>query len=225
VCGYPQYEAIATGNIGRDLLAVGRLAEARVQFERYRELSRKIGDRSCEGDALDGLAGVASESGDAETAESLLGELMDSSRSIGARSSEADALAARGLLRLRSGRRDEARTDFEAALSLGTGLTLPAVELRCRTRLASLPGGDVAAAVAAIAALRDRVPVREAMDAHLLVGKAAGDVAHLREAKRILDFIVAHAPADCRESMLLRIRAYREVVEACEEHGLAASPA
>jgi predicted unusual protein kinase regulating ubiquinone biosynthesis (AarF/ABC1/UbiB family) len=34
---------------------------------------------------------------------------------------------------------------------------------------------------------------------------------HIVEAKRLLDFMLEHAPADCRDSMLSTVRLFREI--------------
>jgi hypothetical protein len=41
-----------------------------------------------------------------------------------------------------------------------------------------------------------------------------------KEAKRLLDFIVEHAPAECRESMLANVRLHREIAAAARKQGL-----
>jgi hypothetical protein len=87
-------------------------------------------------------------------------------------------------------------------------------------RLATLPGGDAAAALAALAAHEGRASVQEAMQARFLLWRATRDTAHRVEAKRLLDFLVEHAPPDCRESMLANVRLHREIAAAAREEGL-----
>jgi hypothetical protein len=58
------------------------------------------------------------------------------------------------------------------------------------------------------------------MEARFQVFRATRDRAHLAEAKRLLDQFVAHAPADCRESMLANVRLHREIAAAAKEAGL-----
>jgi hypothetical protein len=53
-----------------------------------------------------------------------------------------------------------------------------------------------------------------------LLWQATRDRAHLVEAKRLLDDLVAHAPPEDRESMLANVRTNREIVEACKAEGL-----
>ena len=57
------------------------------------------------------------------------------------------------------------------------------------------------------------------MDPRFLLWKATHDLTHLEEAKRLLDYLVEHAPAEYRESMLKNVRLHREIMEAWKEHG------
>jgi hypothetical protein len=77
----------------------------------------------------------------------------------------------------------------------------------------------VAAALATFAAHGERLDVRSRMEVRLLLWQATNDGAHLVEAKRLLEFVVDHAPPDCRESMLADDRIHREVAAAAREHG------
>ena len=52
------------------------------------------------------------------------------------------------------------------------------------------------------------------MNARFLLWQATRDRAHLVEAKRLLDFLVEHAPPECRESMLANVRLHREIAAA-----------
>ena len=62
--------------------------------------------------------------------------------------------------------------------------------------------------------------MQEAMEARFLLWQATRDPAHLAEAKRLLDFLVEHAPPECRESMLANVRLHREIAAAAREQGL-----
>jgi hypothetical protein len=140
-------------------------------------------------------------------------------REIGYRDGEAETLVTRGAHLARQGREAEAGADLDAALALARELSLPGVELLATAQLATLPGGDAAAALAALAAHEGRAEVRRAMQVRFLLWQATRDPAHLAEAKSLLDFIVEHAPADCRESMLANVRLHREIAAAAREEG------
>ncbi len=213
-------EAVATGNLGNLFQSLGRYDVAREHHERFLALAREIGYRRAEGYALHFLAEAAAEEGDADAEGQRLAEALHLRRAIGARDGEAETLHARGALSARLGRTEEARTALDEALTIARELSLPGVELLATAGLATLPGGDVAAGLAALAADESRVAMREAMEARFLLWQATRDRAHLVEAKRRLDFLVEHAPPECRESMLTNVRLHREIVAAAREHGV-----
>jgi tetratricopeptide (TPR) repeat protein len=212
-------EANGTGCLGSVFLSLGRIADAREHFERQLALAREMGDRPQEATALVALAEAASESDDGRLAERLLAEALEIRRSMGARADEAWILLARGRLLARGGRGDEARADLASALSIGRELSLPGVELAASTQLVRLPGGDVPTALSALAAHVDRVPVKVLMEACFLLWQATHDRTHLAEARRLLDFLVEHAPPDCRETMIANVRLHREIAAAAKEAG------
>jgi tetratricopeptide (TPR) repeat protein len=213
-------EALAVGNLGTLLWTLGRLGEAQEHAERWLASTREIGDRRQEGYALGTLAGLAEESGESALAERGFADAIDLLGAIGARSELADMLSARGALLARTGRIDAARADLEAARSLAVASSAPSAELAALTVLATLPGGDVGAALAALAAHGGRTEVRTLVEVRNLLWQATRDRAHLVEAKRLLDDLVAHAPPEDRESMLANVRTNREIVEACKAEGL-----
>ncbi len=218
--GDRQGEARATGTWGIDSWRLGRLGEAREHFERYVAVSREIGDRWNEGFALQCLADLSADEGDAAAAERRCAEALALRREIGHRNGEAETLVARGAHLARQGREAEARADLDAALALARELSLPGFELLATAHLATLLGGHVAAALATLAAHEGDAEMQDAMEARFLLWQATLDPAHLAEAKRLLEFIVEHAPPDCRESMLANVRLHREIAAAAREEGL-----
>jgi serine/threonine protein kinase/tetratricopeptide (TPR) repeat protein len=213
-------EVMAMGNLGVIFRSLGRLAQARENFERRLVFTREIRDRLGEGFTLLWLADLAGEEGDAAEAERLYAEGLRVRREIGHRDGEAQTLAARGVHLARLGREAEARADLDAALALARELSLPGVELIAAAQFAALPNGELTPALAALAAYQGNATVEEAMHARFLLWQATHDLAHLDESKRQLDFIVEHAPADCRESMLANVRVYREITAAAREQRL-----
>jgi hypothetical protein len=119
------------------------------------------------------------------------------------------------------GRLDEARSDLSAAIELARDIPAPSVELLAAVTMALLPVGDGAVALAALDAHEGRAHVSDAIDVRLMLWRATADRAHLEEAKRRLDHLVAHSPAGCRESMIANVPRYREIVAAAREHGIA----
>ena len=57
-------------------------------------------------------------------------------------------------------------------------------------------------------------------EARYLLWRATGDVTHLAAAKRLLDEALGRVPAALHESMSTGILLHREILTACEEHGL-----
>jgi hypothetical protein len=90
-----------------------------------------------------------------------------------------------------------------------------------RADAAGPPGGDVTAALAAVAAHERHANMQEAMEARFLLWQATRDPAHLAEAKRLLEFLVVYAPPEFRDSMLANVRLHREIAAAAREQGLA----
>jgi tetratricopeptide (TPR) repeat protein len=213
-------EALTTGNLGTLFWHLGRLGVAREHYERSLALSREIGDRRNESAALHRLAACFTEERDAAASERLLTEALALRREIGHRAGEADSLGARGAHLARQGRDAEARADLDAALAIARELSLPGLELLATVQVATLPGGDIAEALAALAAHESHVEKPMAMQVRALLWQATRDTAHLAEAKRCLDFMVEHAPADCRESMLANVGIHREIAAAAREAGL-----
>jgi tetratricopeptide (TPR) repeat protein len=214
-------EAIALVNFGHILGRLGDRRGARVALESCLALCREIGARLPEGYALQLLGELAQEEGEEDAAERLLAEALRLRRGIGHRDGEADTLGAKGARFARLSRTDEARADLDAALALARELSLPGVELLATARLATLPRGDAAVALAALAAHEGRMDIQDAMQARFLLWQATRDPAHLAEAKRRLDFMVAHAPPENRESMVTNVRLHREIAQAAREQGIA----
>ena len=217
--GDRENEANVTGSLGSVFRSLGRLGESRDHHERSLARSREIGDRWNEGFDLQSLAHLSAEERDAAATERRYAEALALRREIGHRDGEANTLLSRGAHLARQGREVEARADLDAALALARDLSLPGVELLVTAQLARLRDGDVTAALAALAAHEGRAELEEATEARFLLWQATRDPAHLAEAKRQLDFLVEHAPPDCRESMLANVRLHREIAAAAREQG------
>jgi serine/threonine protein kinase/tetratricopeptide (TPR) repeat protein len=213
-------ERVNTGNLGYVLLLFGRLREAREQIRQSLALRRETRDRGGEGVEIQWLADIAAEEGDDDAAVTCYGEALVLRREIGRRDGEAETLLARGAQLARLGREAEARADFDEALAIARELSPSRFDLFATAHRATLPGGDVAAALAALAVHESHIEKLEAMNVRFLLWQATHDRVHLAEAKRLLDFMVEHAPADCRETMLANVRLHREIAAAAREQGL-----
>jgi serine/threonine protein kinase/tetratricopeptide (TPR) repeat protein len=213
-------EANAHGNIGRVLVSLGRFVEAREHLMREFDFARRLDDAWLEAHALHSLATLASYEGDDAAADRGSSEALASRRAIGQSDDTAETLRFRGALLARLGRTDESRAALLEVLAIARERSLPDYELFATAALARFHDGDLSAALATLAAHESGSAMDEAMEARLLLWHVTRDRSHLAEAKRRLDFLVAHAPADCRESMLANVRLYREIAAAAREAGL-----
>ena len=68
--------------------------------------------------------------------------------------------------------------------------------------------------LAALAAHGGSAEAGTRLEARFMLWQATHDRVHLAEAKRLLDFMVDHAPPECRESMTTNIRLHREIAAA-----------
>jgi serine/threonine protein kinase/tetratricopeptide (TPR) repeat protein len=218
-CNNPRQELTGIVNAGIFAMYCGRPADSRERLERALALSREIGSRYVEGLALQYLASLSDDAGDVVAAERLLVEALEVRRAIGARGGEADTLCVLGALRARLGRTAEARADLEAALAIAREVQPGLVPLAAAS-LACLPGGDVAAALQALAAHESGATVADAMQARLLLWRKTGDRSLLEEANRSLTRVLASARPEEREAMLGGFPLYRDVAEAARANGL-----
>ncbi|MCU0727481.1 MAG: tetratricopeptide repeat protein, partial [Planctomycetes bacterium] len=213
-------EAIAKVNLGSVSRFLGRCAEAREHSERSLAIAREIGDRRVEGYALASLGYLADAEGDPDGARLRHGEALALRRALGAKNEVAATLAALGDLERRAGEAERAAALLDEALAIGRETGSPELLVPAAASRSLLPGGDIAAALAAFREHGERIPHMARMAARFLLFEATGDPTHLAEAKRLLDFAVEHAPEDCRESMLRNVRLHREIMAAAKEEGL-----
>jgi tetratricopeptide (TPR) repeat protein len=218
--GNRQSEAIALVNLGPLRRSLGDLAGARRDLTTSLEICREIGARYPEGFALLGLASVADEAGDAPAAMRHAEESLALRRSIGHRDGVTLSLERIADLRRRAGDLEGARKALEEELTLARKDDDKAAVATCLAVLANLPGGHAKEAEMALADAGDTLAAGDAMSINFFLWQATRDRAHLVEAKRLLDFLVEHAPPECRESMLANVRVNREIVAACKEQGL-----
>jgi serine/threonine protein kinase/tetratricopeptide (TPR) repeat protein len=210
-------ETIALVNLGALRLWLGDARAAREDLLASLALSREIGTRYPEGYALENLGAVADEDGDAVSALRWVEESLALRRAIGHGDGVADSLLELSDLRRRTGDADGARVALDEAVALSREQGRNPQIAFCLALSALLPGGDVRAAEAALA---DAGEAGESPRIRLLLWQATRDRAHLAHAKRLLDDLVAHAPPECRESMLANVRAHREIVADAREHGV-----
>ncbi|MHC4960190.1 MAG: ATP-binding protein [Planctomycetota bacterium] len=212
-------EAICLGNLGITVRRLGRLAEARERHQRQRALVREIGHARGDGFALEGLASVAEAEGDTAEAIRLCEEALALRRKLGEKARVAGSLATLGRLEADQGRTERATTYLDEALALALETGSPGVALESAVTLARLPGGDVQAALAALADHEQHAAQETRMEARLGLWELTGDPAHLAEAHRLLEDLRAHAPEKDRDSMVENVPLHRAIARAWREHG------
>ncbi len=222
--GHRRGETYAAGNLGTVLCALGRHDEARAHSERSLAIAREIGDRSSEAYATGQVGSVFFSLGRHDEARAHFERRLAITREIGERTMEADAIAELGATLVEQGLGADAATLLRDAAAMAEELGYPSIQLLAKARLANLASDDrasaVAAALAALTTCEAGASSASAMEARFLLWQATGDRAHLSEAKRRLDFLVAHAPPQDRESMLTKVRLHREIAEAATAAGL-----
>jgi tetratricopeptide (TPR) repeat protein len=162
---------------------------------------------------------LAFATGDLAAAEALLAEAVALSRSMNDRRGMTKGLVHLGDVLAARGRAEEARAALVEAAEGVMAIAADGVTAACR--LATIPGGDPAAARAVFDEKLPHLALAARMECRFLLWMAAGDLRDLVAAKQDLDHLVAHAPEDCRESMLTNVRVNREIVAACKEQGIA----
>jgi tetratricopeptide (TPR) repeat protein len=196
---------------------VGDFPAARRLLAESLDVLRGCGARAPAGDVLTLLSGLASEEGDAVGAMRLADEALSLRREIGHADGVAQSLLQIGEQRRLAGDAEGAITALDEALRLAREQSFDAMTAMGLALRARLPGGDPEAAAAALGGVR---AIDDSMCARFALWQATGDSALLVEAKRDLDFLVEHAPRECRESMLANVRLHREIVAACKTAGL-----
>jgi predicted ATPase/predicted Ser/Thr protein kinase len=213
-------EGYTTMDMGDLLASLGDSNEARALHERALAIFREIGDRQFESYATCRLGHHFLELGLFREAREHQERHLAISREVTDRQGEACALEGLGVVLIAQGLLAEAIVSLSEALDRARRCGEIAVELKSAAHLAALPGGDSVEALAVLAARAAQAPVHVVMEVRVLLWQATHDPTHLAEAKRLLDFLVEHAPPDCRESMLANVRLHREIAEAARAAGL-----
>jgi tetratricopeptide (TPR) repeat protein len=190
------------------------------QLERHSGPAREYGDRAGEATSTVVLGTLPGETGRVEEGREHIERARVACREIGWRRGEARALAALGAALADRGRVEEAAARLEEAIALAGEIAYAGIRLVASARLAMLPVAKAAAAVVAagagIGTWEATCSTSEAMQARYHLWRATGDPAHLREAKRRLADLLAHAPEECRDSMAEAVPLHRAIAQAPE---------
>jgi hypothetical protein len=156
--------------------------------------------------------------GDTTGALRLLGQALALRRAISHADGVAESLVAIGALRRRAGDFDAATVALEEALSLSRTQGRLHKAALAHAHLACIPGGDPKGALDACAKAG---PAAETAPIRYLLWQATRDRTHLDHARRLVDFLLEHAPQESREAMIANVPLLRDVVAAARQRGLA----
>lgn len=212
--GYRLPEAEALQRLGTVYDLLGRDDAARRSHEQALAVGREIQNAHAEGHALLGLGSVAERATDLPGARTLYEQAAVVFSAAGAPADLGEAALRLGVLFRQLDRVDEARMKLREALDRGREIRIAKLEAPALAWLATLPGGDPAAARRRMAEIEDRLPWAVRMEAVYLLGRALDDPELLATAHRMLIFLQTHAPAEDRETMRTGVALYREIAAA-----------
>jgi predicted ATPase len=215
--GYRLGEAIVLVNLGPSWHSLGDRDRAREALEASLAICREIGASYPKGYGLLDLGRLADEDGNSAEALQLTEESLELRRRIAHGDGVAQSLMEIADLRQRSGDSDSARTALDEALRLSRAQGTAPQIAQCLVMLACLPGGDVAAAVEALAAAG---AYADSAATRWRLWQATRDRAHLAAAKRLLDEALAKVPAEHHAAMLANVRVNRDIAAAAKAAGM-----
>ena len=202
-------EVPCLSNAGGIYHSMGLHQLAREQFARAGELEQELGRGASWG--AGGMAIVIGDAGDPAEAARLLRAHVATLRERGANLQIPMCLKALGSFAAELGQEEEAVDIFEQAIALAREVDRPQTLALALVGRAALPDGDTDAALAEYLEVEPRVSVAVKKEARFALWQQTGDRAHVEEAKRLLDFLVDHAPEEHRAAFLAN---ERKIVEA-----------
>lgn len=212
-------ECVHLVNLGLLRGLLGDTTEGRRLLGESRALCREIANRRVESYAVHRLGLLAEQEGSSAEAESSLREALAMRRGMLYAKGVAESGTALGRVLCGAGRPDEAAACLAEADSVGLQMGhagIPVVNAVLRARL--VPAG-IPAAAALFAANESRLDHFQKMEARHVLWTLTQDRAHLAQAKRLLDHLVAHAPPEFQGTMVGRVPLYRDIAAAWAEHG------
>jgi serine/threonine protein kinase/tetratricopeptide (TPR) repeat protein len=218
--GYRRGESAALVDMGEACLVLGDPETASRHFHAAMRLCVETGARYVQGRALHGLAARSAAGTNPGKAFRRAKRVLRLRRQIGDRAGLAESLLLVGRLRTMAGAVKAARAAFAEALDIARELDLPGERVLAAAHLAALPGGDVAAACAEFAERERRLEIGDRMEARLALYHASGDVAHVLEARKLLDHVVRHASPERRDAVIADVPLHRSVATAAAGPGV-----
>ncbi|MHC4136773.1 MAG: serine/threonine-protein kinase [Planctomycetota bacterium] len=217
--GNRESEGVTLVNLGLLQTTLGQNALARDTLLEALRMLREIGARRPEGYVLDELGDLAAQQGQTEEARRRYEEALALRRDLHYARGQAATLVALARLEKSAGEEQKATTYIEEALSLAEELKIPVLILTASVERARLPGGDLEAALAALAAHEAHVDHPKRLGVRYRLWELANDPTHLAVAHRLLAHMRDHAPEDCRNSMIENVPLHRDIMQAWKEHG------
>lgn len=210
-CASRTSEAIAAMHLGVLLSSLGVHAAGQTLAGRSLEIAREIGSRRTEAMALGCLASCLSDGERSTEARTLYEQQLALARGIGDRDSEASALASLGAAEVQNSDTVGAARRLDDATEIAREAGFASTLLVASAARACLPAGDPRATLGLISEIGERADVRSRMRARWLLWRATKHPEHLVKAAGLLDLLVAHAPPDCRKSMIDDVRLHRDI--------------
>jgi tetratricopeptide (TPR) repeat protein len=218
--GEMRYRVSILTNLGILYSTFGDLARGRETFEEARRAALELPSPHDLGFALQGLGWLAFLEGDRESALRLCGEALDLRRKLGEADTAAETLTSLATIEHAAGCADAAAAHAEEAASIAKRLSIADFEVLGRSIHAAIRPDTLPQALDVLARLERNVAITYRLDCRLWLWRATRDVAHLAEAKRILDHLRVRAPVKYRASMAEAVAPNREVMDAAWAAGL-----
>ncbi len=209
--GNPMHIGINQMGIGSLWLNMGQYDRAGKALTRAREIFEQINYRMGATYVLELCAFLAEQEARPEEAQELHLQAQAAHEALENDEGVAEVICRLGCFHARRGEFDRARTELERCLVLSSDASGPGARVLAVTHLATLPGGDVDGARRTLAAESDRLSVMVRIENHFALYQASGEEEDLAEARRLLDFLVCHAPEQYRESIRQNVALHRAI--------------
>jgi tetratricopeptide (TPR) repeat protein len=218
--GYRNSETYTEHNLSETQLTLGDPGSAAEHLEAGRRLAVELGDQAVIGWGHRIRGDIAACRADVAAAQRSYGEALENARAISSKVDQAEALIGLGRLELRGGSDEDPRARLSEACEVARRMDEPNGIALSASMLASLPGGDPAAAAKTLDDLGTRPWHVARMEARFWLWKATSDRAHLMESWRLLKHLRDHAPEENRVTVIANVPLHREIAAAANAAGL-----
>jgi tetratricopeptide (TPR) repeat protein len=209
--GHRLGEAISEANLASILTSLGRHDDALLHLAVADRIGTDLGSRHVKACVCLFSGFALGELGRRTEAMTQFEQAIEEAQHIGDRLFTAAALLGLGEEFEREGRNADAIRTFDEAAAISAGFGLLSISVGVAAERAAISPGGVEALAALLECHRDRVDILVRIRAEWILWRTRRDAARLAEARRLVDFVVAHAPDDCRTSVVENVHAIREV--------------